>query len=224
MKSRVCGNTACHNIIRISKNHGEGHRRFCEDNSCKNDRARRRSQIWKENNPEKYKERQEKWYKNNTKKVKKRSKEWRGINTERARQIDRKSRKNNSEDYKKYNQRRRTRKLNAYVEDVDRNLLRIIYDDTCYLCGDVASVDNPGSSEYINIEHIIPLVSGGTHSYSNISLAHSKCNGIKGSRPLDELVEQNIFPNAIKNLEYLRENSPISWSDPENDDRLSEYD
>lgn len=54
---------------------------------------------------------------------------------------------------------------------------------TCQLCGDAV---NP-SLKYpdpmaATIDHIVPLVDGGEHSYANTQLAHALCNSLKGDR------------------------------------------
>lgn len=58
---------------------------------------------------------------------------------------------------------------------------------TCYLCGRRvlrnAAVPNARAA---TIDHVIPLASGGDHSYANTRCAHFECNWRKADRPLGE--------------------------------------
>lgn len=60
----------------------------------------------------------------------------------------------------------------------------------CYLCNtpvDYADSKYDGNGHYIagnmhpSVDHVIPLASGGTHTWDNVRLAHRVCNSIKGA-------------------------------------------
>ncbi len=68
-------------------------------------------------------------------------------------------------------QRRSARLSSPVVEDV----LAIIYHDICCYCG---AVDDP------TVDHIVPLVNGGTHEWSNLTTACKSCNSKKRSKSL----------------------------------------
>ena len=80
-------------------------------------------------------------------------------------------------------QRRRARKRNAYVADVNRAEIFERDKWTCQLCHDPldmdASVPHPLAP---TIDHIIPLAADGTHEPANVQAAHFLCNAQKGDR------------------------------------------
>lgn len=57
----------------------------------------------------------------------------------------------------------------------------------CHICGDLVDRDahwpDPLSP---SLDHVVPLVAGGAHDPSNVSLAHLSCNVAKGARLLEE--------------------------------------
>lgn len=78
--------------------------------------------------------------------------------------------------------RRAERIKAAFVESVSLFELYERDQGRCGLCGlDVAW--NPGGNGNYDpsIDHVIPLVEGGPHSYANTQLAHRVCNSRKGS-------------------------------------------
>lgn len=62
----------------------------------------------------------------------------------------------------------------------------------CYLCNkevdwkdyEITNNITICGNMYPSIEHIIPLCSGGTHTWNNVKLAHRLCNSLKGSKSL----------------------------------------
>lgn len=77
----------------------------------------------------------------------------------------------------KYESMRRARKRGVFVEEVDRNVVLARYSGLCGICGD--AVD----PERFDVDHIIPLLVGGQHSYANTQPAHPSCNYRKPRRP-----------------------------------------
>jgi hypothetical protein len=77
----------------------------------------------------------------------------------------------------------RALQYNVQVEFVSR--IEVLKRDghTCYLCGGWLSVHE------LNIEHVVPLHRGGSHTYNNIRLAHARCNSRKGKRLLEEITD-----------------------------------
>lgn len=51
------------------------------------------------------------------------------------------------------------------------------------MCGEKVERDkNPYHEHYPNVEHVIPISKGGTHTWDNVKLAHRKCNWEKGDK------------------------------------------
>lgn len=79
--------------------------------------------------------------------------------------------------------KRRARKRDAYVADVNR---RKVYESDnwrCHLCGKkvkrAAKAPDPMAP---TIDHVVPLAQGGTHEPANCRTAHFICNAQKGAR------------------------------------------
>lgn len=52
----------------------------------------------------------------------------------------------------------------------------------CYLCGRVMHLrDIVQSDHHGHVDHIVPLVAGGTHTWLNVALTHGGCNQRKGA-------------------------------------------
>ena len=85
---------------------------------------------------------------------------YRERNPERMRAIGRKNAAN-----------RRARKLAQFVEVVDP---RVVFQRANGLCGICRGPVDPASRW--EVDHVMPLVRGGTHSYDNVQLAHRSCN------------------------------------------------
>ena len=66
---------------------------------------------------------------------------------------------------------RRARKLAQFVEVVDP---RVVFQRANGLCGICRGPVDPASRW--EVDHVMPLVRGGTHSYDNVQLAHRSCN------------------------------------------------
>lgn len=85
-------------------------------------------------------------------------------------------------------------RLNGEVHE-DISLERLIKRDKsiCYLCGDKVVISkNSNDNYYPCIEHLTPIVKGGTHTWDNVKLAHRICNNHKGI-----LTEEEYF-DAMK--------------------------
>jgi 5-methylcytosine-specific restriction endonuclease McrA len=77
----------------------------------------------------------------------------------------------------------RARKHAAFVEDVDRQIVFARDNWICQLCGNPVDRDarwpNPNMA---SLDHRIPLVGGGQHSYANTQTACLYCNISKGAK------------------------------------------
>ena len=71
---------------------------------------------------------------------------------------------------------RRARRLNAFVENVDKRELHRRHDGICGICR------TPVALEHTTIDHVVPLSRGGLHSYANCVPSHEECNVAKGNR------------------------------------------
>ena len=80
-------------------------------------------------------------------------------------------------------QRRRDRLAAATVEVVDPRSVFERDDWTCYLCRRPVDPSLSGRHRLgATLDHIVPLVAGGEHSYANVRTAHQRCNSAKGAR------------------------------------------
>lgn len=71
--------------------------------------------------------------------------------------------------YANYAQARRAKLYNQFVEYVDRKKVLNDYNSKCGICNEQITGD-------FHVDHIIPIVKGGLHSYSNVQPAHPECN------------------------------------------------
>lgn len=114
------------------------------------------------------------WYEENERRLRSAAREWSLANPEKV--ID-------------YRHRRRSRKRNAPYE-MNIDVLAVCERDNfeCWICDTPVDMTlkhpNPLSK---NLDHIIPLARGGTHTFNNLALSHSKCNLKKGTRVLDKV-------------------------------------
>ena len=72
---------------------------------------------------------------------------------------------------------RRARLLSNGIFVVKEKEIKKITESNCFYCG---------SKESIQIDHIVPISRGGSHSIGNLIAACSKCNQSKGSKFLTE--------------------------------------
>lgn len=101
--------------------------------------------------------------------------EWKKSNPDRVKLSERKS----------AHIRRASKANSAVYDDVQLNILREIYDDTCYLCDTIVVDGDPKLMP--THDHVIPLSKGGNHSYENAGLAHKSCNSAKGNKLLGSI-------------------------------------
>ena len=80
------------------------------------------------------------------------------------------------EERREYKATRRARKLDAFVEVVDRNTVYIRDEGICGICQTAVEPAN------WHLDHKQPLSKGGQHSYDNVQVSHPVCNERKGVR------------------------------------------
>lgn len=78
----------------------------------------------------------------------------------------------------------------------------------CYLCGKQCDWDDKDGNKvgpsYPSIDHLIPVARGGLHSWSNVRLAHFKCNADKSDTILQN-ARKMIPTNAYQFKQYKRD-------------------
>lgn len=78
-----------------------------------------------------------------------------------------------------------------------RNTILFYQNHRCYLCGGTMARRKRKNDRKLwrTLDHITPLCAGGKRGIGNVALAHSGCNGKKGSRwprPCEILVGQAL--------------------------------
>lgn len=97
------------------------------------------------------------------------TRKWHALNPEVSQKIRSKSRR-----------KRRAMELEAFVEDVDMDVL---LERDGWVCG-ICNGDIPKSATYPDLlspslDHVVPLARGGKHEYANAQAAHYGCNSAK---------------------------------------------
>lgn len=83
--------------------------------------------------------------------------------------------------------KRHALKRGTQVESVDYERILDEHGMVCHICsGEIASLAD------LNMDHVIPLARGGTHTYDNIRPSHKRCNQRKHVKLLEEL--RAMFP------------------------------
>lgn len=106
---------------------------------------------------------------------------------------------------KKRNNRRRDKRIpKAQIVDTDISLRKLFKRDNgiCWICGEKCDFNSTSVSKkgnticgdlYPEIEHVVPICRGGLHSWTNVRLAHHKCNAEKGT---------DMYPYVPFDLEF----------------------
>lgn len=76
--------------------------------------------------------------------------------------------------------RRRARLAGVLSERIDTAVLRARSDGRCGICGEL--LIGP-----VEVDHVIPIAQGGTHTYDNVQLTHPICNRRKGAQLMEEV-------------------------------------
>lgn len=145
------------------------------------DEIRQQQREYSARNAEKKRETARRWYRDNPDRAKQlrratysrdrlhwiaKTKEWKQANRERA----------NRSDNQSIHRRRARMRVNG-VFDIRPIEIARLYRQACAYCG---------SRESIQLDHVIPIARGGTHSIGNLISACSSCNASKGSLTITE--------------------------------------
>ncbi len=84
----------------------------------------------------------------------------------------------NPDKVRDYSAARRATKVAAVIEPVDRQVVWERDGGICHICHQDADPTD------WHLDHVIPLVKGGQHSYANVAVSHPFCNLSKGARLL----------------------------------------
>lgn len=64
----------------------------------------------------------------------------------------------------------------------------------CHICGKLMTLQRKRGtkipSDFATFDHLNPRSNGGTAYYTNLKLAHRRCNNARGSKPLHSVVQQ----------------------------------
>jgi len=91
-------------------------------------------------------------------------------------------------------------KRRTKIKDLSKKIIREIYeqsDGTCYYCGIIVTTNNYPSSTYRTIEHIIPIVKGGTNDRENLVICCCKCNCSKNNKDMMEFLN-TLYKITVK--------------------------
>jgi 5-methylcytosine-specific restriction endonuclease McrA len=91
--------------------------------------------------------------------------------------------------------KRRARRLDAFVEHIDRKTLWDQHKGICGICR------TPVTLQAMTIDHVVPLAKGGLHSYANCQPSHESCNLAKA----DSLPEDYREHAVHRKLGYLNQ-------------------
>ena len=91
--------------------------------------------------------------------------------------------KNGKAKTKEGGERYRAKRLNQFVEDIDRDAVFLRDGGVCHICGLLVE------TSVWHLDHIVPISKGGLHCYSNVAVSHPSCNRGKRDRDLREYVE-----------------------------------
>lgn len=75
---------------------------------------------------------------------------------------------------------------------------------TCHICGGPTSrnIQDGRQPDSPTIDHVVPVEQGGDHTYANIRTAHFRCNGVRGTRSVDDarrlVVDGKGIPEVIE--------------------------
>ena len=114
-------------------------------------------------------------------------KRWRAENPDRVKARRREWTKNHPEKSREYENRRRSKKKTTVVDDaVTHSALKERYGILCMYCGEemeftVCKEYNPRKA---TLDHIVPIDSGGDHTFDNAVLCCLECNITKNNKSL----------------------------------------
>lgn len=146
-------------------------------NADNREKSREQDRKYYAANPEKRKQKNLTYRKNNYEKIIQYGRKYHAQNKETRLEQNREWYKNNPEKSReKYNKRRAAKLQNGRYK-VRQKFITNLYTSPCNYC---ASITN------IEMDHIIPLTRGGTHSEGNLQPLCRSCNASKGNKTMTE--------------------------------------
>lgn len=141
--------------------------------------AREKSLEWNHTNPERVKANDAARYYADPDKARERSAAYRRDNPDKWRETVKAWRHANRERYNAYARLRKatrpgSKSLPIEERQVSIDWARIVTDDPCSYCG----------APHEHLDHIVPVINGGTGAWTNLTSACAQCNIRKGSSPL----------------------------------------
>jgi 5-methylcytosine-specific restriction endonuclease McrA len=135
------------------------------------------NQAWRKRNVEKVREAGKRQYASNPKHYQEVKSNWREANLVKVKAHQEKYRLHHmpkmAEKTHKYRARKR---LNGVYQVSEKELIKL-YSSPCIACG---------TTKRISVDHIIPIVRGGTHGIGNLQSLCLKCNSSKNDRTMSE--------------------------------------
>ncbi len=133
---------------------------------------------WKADNPQKFREMKRADYLRNRDKRRAATKQWRENNLEFARELDRRKRAANPEQYRTYKRNAKARRKNALGSHTGEDVIAIFkaQKGKCAYCRD--SLPKAG----FHVDHIYPIILGGSNNRTNLQVTCAGCNLSKQAR------------------------------------------
>ncbi len=139
------------------------------DSTCKECR-KARIRAERAADPETFRERGRRSYQAHREAYIARARQWQRENPEAVARRSRKWAQKNPDKVRDYVNLRRARLMASGVEKIDR--VRVFERDggRCHICGELVS------TEKFELDHLVPISKGGSHTYANVRVAHPSCN------------------------------------------------
>jgi hypothetical protein len=137
------------------------------------------NKIWRKNNHEYDIERQRKWHEDNREHAIEYSRIYRLINPEKCKETNKLYRKNNPDKVRYWTRLYRKRKLSTSGRGITAKQERELFKEYNYQCVYCGCKDKP-----LEIDHIVPIISGGIDDIENATVACHSCNASKQDKTL----------------------------------------
>lgn len=150
-------------------------------------------QAWQKSNPEKAKEIRDNWQRENREYVLEQKRIYRANHKDEIAAYMKDYREGNPERYREYAHKRRMLMISGEYEKIDRDTLFDRDNGICGICDlEIDKNLNWPDPGFFSIDHVIPVIKGGSHTYDNVQAAHLYCNMVKGSRTEVPMEDVNV--------------------------------